>query len=149
MGARMRGLGARVVAMMIKAGEILAMANAVPYSTLEERLGDGGLVVIAPHPDDESLACGGLIAEAQAEGRTVRVVIVSEGTGCPPASKGYPRARLRELRGKRSKRGRSRAWTRSWPRGCLSAAAGPVRPQRWPTGGKGDRGDNQGCRERV
>src|ERR1700683_1361707 len=81
MGARMRGLGARVVAMMIKAGEILAMANAVPYSTLEERLGGGGLVVIAPHPDDESLACGGLIAEAYAQGRLVRVVIVSDGTG--------------------------------------------------------------------
>src|SRR5580704_966399 len=94
----MRGLGARVVAMMIKAGEILARANGFPYSTLEERLGGGGLVVIAPHPDDESLACGGLIAEARAQGRPVRVVIVSDGTGSHPASKSYPKARLRELR---------------------------------------------------
>jgi LmbE family N-acetylglucosaminyl deacetylase len=84
--------------MMIKAGEILAMANAFPYSTLEERLGGGGIVVIAPHPDDESLACGGLIAEARAQGRPVRVVIASDGSGSHPASKTYPKARLRKLR---------------------------------------------------
>ncbi len=82
----------------MKAGEALEAARSFAFATLAERLGDGGLVVIAPHPDDESLACGGLIAEAHAEGRPVRVVIVSDGTGSHPASKTYPRARLRELR---------------------------------------------------
>jgi LmbE family N-acetylglucosaminyl deacetylase len=84
--------------MMIKAAEILAIANAFPFATLEERLGGGAIVVIAPHPDDESLACGGLIAEARAQERPVRVVIVSDGSGSHPASKTYPKARLRKLR---------------------------------------------------
>ena len=82
----------------MNAGEALEAARSFAFATLTERLGDGGLVVIAPHPDDESLACGGLIAEAHAKGRPVRVVIVSDGTGSHPASKTYPRARLRELR---------------------------------------------------
>lgn len=84
--------------MILKAGEILEMAAAFPYSTLEQRLGGGGIVVIAPHPDDESLACGGLIAEARAQGRSVKVVIVSDGSGSHPASKTYPKTRLRDLR---------------------------------------------------
>jgi hypothetical protein len=51
----------------LNVGQILEAAHVAPYSTLDERLGKGGLVVIAPHPDDESLACGGLIAEARTE----------------------------------------------------------------------------------
>ena len=75
-----------------------------PYSTLDERLGrGGGLVVIAPHPDDESLACGGIIAEARTERRPTRVIIVSDGTGSHPASKTYPSDRLRDLREEEAK----------------------------------------------
>jgi LmbE family N-acetylglucosaminyl deacetylase len=84
--------------MMAMAGELLAAAAALPFSTLEERLGAGGLVVIAPHPDDESLACGGLIAEACEQGRPIRVLIISDGTGSHPGSKTHPRQRLLQLR---------------------------------------------------
>jgi LmbE family N-acetylglucosaminyl deacetylase len=83
---------------MATAGEILAAALAFPFSTLQERLGAGGLVVIAPHPDDESLACGGLIAKACDQGRPTRVIVVSDGTGSHPASKTHPRQRLLKLR---------------------------------------------------
>ncbi|MGA9796761.1 MAG: PIG-L family deacetylase, partial [Rhizomicrobium sp.] len=55
-------------------------------------------VVIAPHPDDESLACGGLIAEACRQGLRGKVVIVSDGAGSHPNSKAYPPDRLRSLR---------------------------------------------------
>jgi LmbE family N-acetylglucosaminyl deacetylase len=82
----------------VTAGELLEAAQSFPVSSLKQRLGEGGLVVVAPHPDDESLACGGLIAEACAEGRPTRVVVVSDGTGSHPASKTYPKARLRDLR---------------------------------------------------
>jgi LmbE family N-acetylglucosaminyl deacetylase len=82
----------------VNAGQALRAAESLPFSTLDERLGDGGLVVVAPHPDDESLACGGLIAQACAQGRKVRVVVVSDGTGSHPASRKYPRNRLRALR---------------------------------------------------
>jgi LmbE family N-acetylglucosaminyl deacetylase len=86
------------MAMTTTAGEFLAAASAFAFSTLEERLGKGGLIVIAPHPDDESLACGGIIAEACAQGRRTRVIIVSDGTGSHPASRTHPHDRLRDLR---------------------------------------------------
>ena len=36
-------------------------------------------VVIAPHPDDETLGCGAIIARKRAAGTNVRVVIVTDG----------------------------------------------------------------------
>lgn len=41
------------------------------------------LLVVAPHPDDESLACGGLIQRAVAAGADVRVVIATRGDANP------------------------------------------------------------------
>jgi LmbE family N-acetylglucosaminyl deacetylase len=41
------------------------------------------LMVFAPHPDDESLACGGLIQRAQAVGAPVLVVIATDGDANP------------------------------------------------------------------
>jgi LmbE family N-acetylglucosaminyl deacetylase len=38
-------------------------------------------VVIAPHPDDETLAAGGLIQRILASGGRVRVIVVTEGDG--------------------------------------------------------------------
>ncbi len=82
----------------MNAGELLKAAETFPFSTLDQQLGQGGLVVVAPHADDESLACGGLIAEARAQGRDIRVVVVSDGTGSHPRSRQYPPDRLRDLR---------------------------------------------------
>lgn len=39
----------------------------------------GPVVVIAPHPDDETLGCGGLIARRAAEGRRIVVIVVTDG----------------------------------------------------------------------
>ena len=41
------------------------------------------LLVFAPHPDDESLACGGLIQRAHRAGASVNVVIVTNGDANP------------------------------------------------------------------
>lgn len=87
----------------MNAEQLLEAAHAFPYSASAERLGRGGLVVIAPHPDDESLACGGLIAKARSEGRPTRVVIVSDGTGSHPGSKSHPYEQLRALREQEAK----------------------------------------------
>lgn len=38
------------------------------------------ILVIAPHPDDEVLGCGGVIARHSARGDRVQVVVVSRGT---------------------------------------------------------------------
>lgn len=37
------------------------------------------LCVIAPHPDDESIGCGGLIAQWTASGRQAEVILLTEG----------------------------------------------------------------------
>lgn len=57
-----------------------------------------GLVVVAPHPDDESLGCGGLIAACRAAGLPVAIVIVSDGAASHPNSRRYAPPRLAELR---------------------------------------------------
>ncbi|GAB4041777.1 PIG-L family deacetylase [Spirosoma jeollabukense] len=58
----------------------------------------GSALVIAPHPDDESLGCGGLIAQLRALDYVVHVVFVSDGSMSHPNSKTYPAERLRDLR---------------------------------------------------
>ena len=81
----------------MRADAFLEAVKALPVAEFET-LVTGGLVVVAPHPDDESLGCGGLILQALARGRSVRVVIVSDGCGSHPNSKAYPHDRLRDLR---------------------------------------------------
>ena len=46
----------------------------------------GGVLVIAPHPDDESLGCGGLIAYLRRRGIKVWVLIATDGAGSHPGS---------------------------------------------------------------
>jgi LmbE family N-acetylglucosaminyl deacetylase len=65
---------------------------------LDALLGPGGVLVVAPHPDDESLGCGGLLAACAAAGRPARVVVVSDGAGSHPNSRLWPRDRLVALR---------------------------------------------------
>lgn len=64
----------------------------------ENLLSFGKTVVIAPHPDDESLGCGGTIALLRNAGLPVHVIFVSDGTLSHPNSKKYPAEKLRELR---------------------------------------------------
>lgn len=70
------------------------------------------LLVIAPHPDDETLATGGLIQRVREQGGTIRVVLVTAGDGYVEAVKhetheldppprdyiAYGKSRLREAR---------------------------------------------------
>jgi LmbE family N-acetylglucosaminyl deacetylase len=70
------------------------------------------LLVIAPHPDDETIAAGGLIQRVHANGGTVRIVLVTAGDGFveavvhetgsprprPSAFVAYGQQRLREAR---------------------------------------------------
>jgi len=42
----------------------------------------GKTLVVAAHPDDEVLGCGGLIARLINQGEHVRVVFIAEGTSC-------------------------------------------------------------------
>jgi LmbE family N-acetylglucosaminyl deacetylase len=70
----------------------------LPIGRLTDIIGTGRCVVLAPHPDDESLGCGGLIASCVADGRPPSVLILTDGTGSHPGSVAYPADRLRALR---------------------------------------------------
>jgi LmbE family N-acetylglucosaminyl deacetylase len=54
----------------------------------------GGVLVVAPHPDDESLGCGGLLAACAEAGRAARVLVVSDGAASHPGSRAWPPPRL-------------------------------------------------------
>ena len=58
----------------------------------------GAAMVLAPHPDDESLGCGGLIAAACEAGQPPLLVMLTDGAGSHPNSRSHPAARLRGLR---------------------------------------------------
>ena len=58
----------------------------------------GSVLVVAPHPDDETLGCGGAIALLRALGHSVHVLVMSDGTLSHPRSLKYPAPRLRALR---------------------------------------------------
>jgi LmbE family N-acetylglucosaminyl deacetylase len=54
--------------------------------------------VLAPHPDDESLGCGGLIAMCCATGRPPIVAVLTDGSASHPGSRTYPPNRLAAIR---------------------------------------------------
>src|SRR5437667_11681082 len=66
-------------------------AEAIPFEPLDLR--GEKLLVLAPHPDDEVIGCGGLVAIQLREGRRVRVVVATDG-----GEAGEPAERQRESR---------------------------------------------------
>jgi LmbE family N-acetylglucosaminyl deacetylase/SAM-dependent methyltransferase len=68
----------------------------LPETTLRDDT--SRLVVLAPHPDDETLGAGALIALAARRGVDVHVVIASDGEASHPRSRTHDRARLAGLR---------------------------------------------------
>jgi LmbE family N-acetylglucosaminyl deacetylase len=61
-------------------------------------LGLRSALVIAPHPDDEALGCGGLVAALAERGADLAVVFVTDGGASHPRSRKWPRPRLAALR---------------------------------------------------
>ena len=70
----------------------------LPFADLDGVVQGGTALVLAPHPDDESLGCGGLIAEACARGLPPVVVVLTDGAMSHPSSNSHPPDRLRALR---------------------------------------------------
>jgi LmbE family N-acetylglucosaminyl deacetylase len=52
-------------------------ADAIPYEPQDLR--GERLLVLAPHPDDEAIGCGGVVAHHLREGRRVEVVVATNG----------------------------------------------------------------------
>jgi LmbE family N-acetylglucosaminyl deacetylase len=76
----------------------LQAMRALPFRDLGGIIGDGTVLILAPHPDDESLGCGGLIAACCAAGRPPFVLVLTDGAGSHPLSRRYPPMLLRATR---------------------------------------------------
>ena len=93
----------------------------------------GHVVVVSPHPDDETLGVGGLLAELLARGWSVCVVAVTDGEAAhgrqvPSAARRLARRRRAEqeaaLRQAAAERG-PRAGSRSSASGCRTEVSRP------------------------
>lgn len=83
---------------MIRVADAVAAMAALMVAPLTAVTRGGRVLVLAPHADDETLGCGGLIAAAALAGHPPSVLIVTDGAGSHPASRRYPPARRRALR---------------------------------------------------
>jgi LmbE family N-acetylglucosaminyl deacetylase len=78
--------------------EAAALFHSLPLYPAAYAASLGSTVVIVPHPDDEALGCGGLLALLRQAGQEVRVVLVSDGTMSHPNSRKFPPAARQALR---------------------------------------------------
>ena len=71
---------------------------ALPIKQIQDLLSFRKVSIIAPHPDDETLGCGGAIALLRQHQIPIQVLFISDGTGSHPNSKRFPPGKLRDLR---------------------------------------------------
>ncbi len=83
---------------MRPAGDILRAIRALPHGTVDQILRDETPIILAPHPDDEVIGCGALIAASARAGRAPVIVYVTDGSGSHPNSRMFPRPALIALR---------------------------------------------------
>lgn len=79
------------------------MRRARPMS-VQAAVARGPWLVLAPHPDDETLGCGALIVAIAAAGGRIHTAFVTDGSGSHPDAPGWSAARIAGLR-----RGEARA----------------------------------------
>ena len=83
---------------MSSAGDFHQAWRQLPIGGLDDIIGLGSCLILAPHADDESLGCGGLIAACVEAGRPPLVAILTDGVGSHPNSLAFPPDRLRAVR---------------------------------------------------
>ena len=77
-------------------GFLDALAGA-PGISVDDLLGGRALVVLSPHPDDETLGCGALLHDASSQGVSCHVVCVTDGSRSHPNSIQWPAPRLARI----------------------------------------------------
>lgn len=82
----------------MRVGEFLDAMHRMPVTTPAAFTGGVSIVVLSPHPDDESLGLGGLIAAVCETGGRVKIVVLTDGAASHPGSVTTPPARLAALR---------------------------------------------------
>ena len=82
----------------MKVSQYLEATKALPPITRDGLTGGAPFIILSPHPDDETLGLGGLIAQARKARQTVHVVVLTDGAGSHPRSVLYPPERLVQVR---------------------------------------------------
>jgi LmbE family N-acetylglucosaminyl deacetylase len=108
------------------AADYMRAAEALPLVGVAGMMSYGKALILAPHPDDEALGCGGLIAALAGLGMPPHVAFMSDGAGSHPRSRRYPRATLRALRQKEAREavailGAGEPSFLDWPDGAVPA----------------------------
>lgn len=83
---------------MLSFTPLVAAAASAPAVALPELTGPGEVLMLAPHPDDETLAAGAALAASWRGGRRVHVAVVTDGSRSHPNSARYPAPALAALR---------------------------------------------------
>jgi LmbE family N-acetylglucosaminyl deacetylase len=78
--------------------DILKSLDKLPLIEPNDSLASSKLFILSPHPDDESLGCGGLIAACCAAGQAPIVAMLTDGAASHPDSFEFPPERLISLR---------------------------------------------------
>ena len=76
---------------------LLANPETLPFRSIS-RINRQRVLIVAPHPDDETLGCGGAIGLLCRKGYDVKVLTISDGTGSHPNSRKYPPPALQAIR---------------------------------------------------
>ena len=80
-------------------GRLLAAARTAPCDSLTRLTGGGPIIVLAPHPDDETLGCGGLLAACAAAQIPAHIFVLTDGSLSHPnnmvSAQSLSRLRLR------------------------------------------------------
>jgi LmbE family N-acetylglucosaminyl deacetylase len=91
-------------------------------------------LIVAPHPDDETLGCGGLVATLSRLGAAFRFIFVTDGAASHPGSRLWPRWRLAAQRRREAHEALRRLGADNAPRvflGLPDAAMPAARSPRW------------------
>jgi LmbE family N-acetylglucosaminyl deacetylase len=82
----------------VRAGDYLKLVREFDVVPFTDLTGKNPFLILSPHPDDETLGAGGLIAAARQQSQDVHVVVLTDGSQSHPNSRLYPRRRLINLR---------------------------------------------------
>lgn len=85
-------------------GSLLRIAHKATPADIDTLTAGGNVMVLTPHPDDESLGCGAAIAAASEHGAKIAVVAVTDGRGSHPRSLLFPPEKLAAERATELKR---------------------------------------------
>ncbi len=91
-------MGRRSVVVAPGGGAWRALTRRARRVSAKHAARQGPWLVLAPHPDDETLGCGALIAAVTAAGGRVHTAFLTDGSGSHPDAPGWSARRIAGLR---------------------------------------------------